>query len=401
MKSREENLSIPLGKREDQKLEFKGKDAASDWKKIARDVVAMLNASGGEIWVGLREDNGFAVEAEALEDAGKTGDSLWNHLVEVVEPPPSREEVEIEPVSLEKDRGEVLRIEVKGKEEKRPYALLGKEGSRRFLLRVGPRIRPMEREEIFHAPAGKGKNGEETREKVEAMEILRKAREEILQEEGRFFWIGFQPEGALELDLDGEEEKELKRLLRNPEATGCRPEGWGFANPYAPVISSGQGWRLDLRHPNRMEVREDGGIRFQREIGSFLAGRKGDRLNGLALLETAVSLFRLARALYQKEGLSKKEFPRIWVDAALVGVEGLILPPGRLDLWVYVKDVNPPGKAPSDLVFLPRPMEVEKKDLEDPHDCGMRLVRRIYRAFGLGAEAIPMDFLKMLERGSR
>ncbi len=294
MKEQEKMDPLPLGRREDQRLEFKGRDALGDLRDIAREVVAMLNATGGEIWIGIREAEGFAVAAEPLGKAGKERDRLNDHLVEVIEPAPSEKDVRLQVVPVGQGRGEVLKVSVGRPErgeggERKPYALLGKQGSRKFLLRVGARIRPMEREEIFGA-AGLSSRGFRVREGTgrpeQAAQLLKEAREEVLRGEAGVFWIGIQPEESLELDRDRvEKEKEiLERILRDPRETGGRPGGWGFANPYGRMKIRQENILLEQTFPNSLEIREEGGIRFQRELWSFLAGREAPRLNGLALL---------------------------------------------------------------------------------------------------------------------
>jgi hypothetical protein len=57
---------IPLGETESQKLEFKGKDALKHLPNVSRAVVAMLNTAGGDIWIGLGEEQGRAVRVDAI-----------------------------------------------------------------------------------------------------------------------------------------------------------------------------------------------------------------------------------------------------------------------------------------------------------------------------------------------
>jgi predicted HTH transcriptional regulator len=99
---------IPLGQRESQRLEFKGADALKDPEKIAREVVAMLNAEGGEIWVGLREEEGRAVAVEAIPNAEAEGRRLLDYLVDTVEPPLRGNEVDVKPQN--EGEGTVLRV---------------------------------------------------------------------------------------------------------------------------------------------------------------------------------------------------------------------------------------------------------------------------------------------------
>ncbi len=81
-----------------------------------------------------------------------------------------------------------------------------------------------------------------------------------------------------------------------------------------------------------------------------------------------------------------------------MGVEGLSLVPraSRDIAWP-----DPLPRAPSDLVLLPRPVEIGAEEVEDPIQCGFKLVRGLFRAFGLEGCAVPVDHLRRLERISR
>ena len=143
---------VPLGRKEDFHLEFKGRDALGDPEKIAREVVAFLNADGGEVWVGLGEEDGRAVKVEPISDAEQAQRRLLDFLIETVEPSPSAKEVRVEVV--DEGEGAVLRVGVQPDGGRGPYAFLRK-GGRHFVLRIGERIRPMSREEVFKTqPSG-------------------------------------------------------------------------------------------------------------------------------------------------------------------------------------------------------------------------------------------------------
>src|SRR6185295_20094854 len=91
-------------------LEFKGIDALKDPEKIAREVVAMLNAQGGKVWVGLREEDGRAVAVEPIADPEREKGRLLNYLVDTIEPAISNSMVNIE--VQDQGQGAVLDIVV-------------------------------------------------------------------------------------------------------------------------------------------------------------------------------------------------------------------------------------------------------------------------------------------------
>lgn len=135
---------IPLGKKEGPRLEFKGAAALKAPKVLGHGIVAMLNAEGGEVWVGLREENERAVAIDPIADPEGERRRLLDHLVDAIEPWLS---AEIEVESQPSEEGFVLRIVARPEPRHRPYALL-KSGGRQYVIRVGPRIRPMTREEL-------------------------------------------------------------------------------------------------------------------------------------------------------------------------------------------------------------------------------------------------------------
>jgi len=88
------NRAIPLGKREGEKLELKGPDSRPI--DIAREVVAFLNAEGGELWWGVKETDGRSAATEPFQDGDARKRDLQNHLIDTLEPSPTiPEEVDI------------------------------------------------------------------------------------------------------------------------------------------------------------------------------------------------------------------------------------------------------------------------------------------------------------------
>jgi predicted HTH transcriptional regulator len=140
-------MNIPLGQAESQKLEFKAKDALKHLPNVSREVVAMLNSSGGEVWLGLGEEHGRAVRIDPIEHPDREINRLKDHFSDAIEPSPIAGEIDIKAVCCE--GGTVLRVSVNGSKQRRPYDL--REGTaRHFLKRVDDRLRSMSRVEIFH-----------------------------------------------------------------------------------------------------------------------------------------------------------------------------------------------------------------------------------------------------------
>ena len=86
----------------------------------------MLNAEGGEIWVGLREEEGRAVAVERIENVERELQALADYLADVVEPPLGPKEL-IDLGAGRRGRGESLRIVVTRFRSGSPTPFCGKE----------------------------------------------------------------------------------------------------------------------------------------------------------------------------------------------------------------------------------------------------------------------------------
>src|SRR5262249_10253523 len=137
-------MSIPLGKEESTHLEFEDWQALATPGIIAREVVAMLNAGGGEIWIVRQGGSPRAVDTAA--DAARGGRALKSYLQDNIEPSPAEEEIMVEVDDSGKVLGLCLRLQPVG--GRGPYAYL-EGGGRHFLVRHGSHTRWMHRNEIF------------------------------------------------------------------------------------------------------------------------------------------------------------------------------------------------------------------------------------------------------------
>lgn len=392
-------MEIPLGRREDERLELESRkvlEQPEGREKVAREVVAMLNAGGGEVWIGLREENGFAVEVEPIEDAPRQADRFLDALVDRIELSPGHRELRVEPVPS--DSGDVLRIEVR-QGSRGPYALIGSGGSRTYLTRIGGRIRLMEREEV--ADAFRGAAAVET----PRMETLREARERLLGERREIgmrggvlggddgFWMEILPGRPVQLDL---QRSDLSEMLTDPVRTGNRRTGWTFVSSTEPELKAGDrlvgGWSLadrPGRHGQEIEVRGDGTLAFRSTLSRLHWKGEPHEIWPLILLELPISLFRLASHVYRD--LLDDDDP-VLADAALFGVSGWVLRGGTPG---GAHALNTPRSygATTDLTLPGAPFELSFRDVRDqPDRCGFRIVRQIYAEFGFREEAIPREY---------
>lgn len=408
------NVLVPLGQREDSKLEFKAKDALREPSTIAREVVAFLNSGGGEVWVGLQEKNGIAVTPESVNDAEDQARRLRDFLVDSLEPSPSDRELKIEVVAA-LGGGSLLRIQCSPQPSRRPYALL-KQSGRLFLTRFADRIRTLSREEIresFSENKNSQEGGIEDLERAVQAELERQRRT-ASSSGGGFLWLHLECGGAALLDLDKVLESDY---LTDPLATGNRFSGSNFTAAYQlggkePEIRGGiAGNHLFVGREDVFELHVYGSGRITLRVplmSLFVNPFEHDevecQLGSDYLLEYPISLFRLAGRVLADEGL--------WVDGqaptkpivaqfAVLGLEGWGLRPRSVrssgDLWMYGR--QPVKVFKSKDFVLDRPLRFTSEEiLTRPDRCGFRLVRQLYMAFGYSLADMPPEFDQRLGR---
>ena len=371
-----------LGRREDQTTEFKAAKALEDPNTIARAVVGMLNASGGEIFIGVDDEDGAAVAINPVSDAEREKDRLQDHLVDTVDPSPTAEEVSLETLPAGTAPA-VLAVRVRPKEERKPYAFR-KGGGLYFLRRVGARNQPMSRQEILGPGAGLTGEAEN-----EAVRKLVAARETAQQSRGEGLWIGMRPLRKLELDA---EDSRLEEIASDPLITGNRRSGWHFARSSRRprVQEDGLEWGLwdeaQRKDHSQVKVATDGALEFWASLQRLHWKGEEHELWPLALLEYPISAFRVAREVYRGR-LDLDD--QVAIHSALLGVGGWELRAGTPGDFFVTEHLH--RVEETDLVWDPEVLEFRIID-EGPDRSGFRFVRRIYHAFGLREDAIPLHY---------
>jgi hypothetical protein len=392
------SAALPLGSREDQRLEFKGRESLRELRRlsIAREVVAMLNADGGEVWVGLAEDQGVAVRVEPIARVESEAARLSDDLSDLIEPPLVRGEVRVDVV------GSVLRVTAVPRSERRPYGLKGEAGAMYFPVRIGDRIRPMTREEQRKAFA---RAPEAETDLGRAVESLLGERQELQRGRTESLLLHVRPVPAIA--LEGRQD-DIAEMLRDPERTGNRPSGWSFANPYVEPTRRTDGSVRNAWPPEPVEsedwwsvdVRANGAIVYEAGLERLSAhGARGrtrsddspPELWPLALAELPVSVLRLAATLYDG---SLRDEDRVLADLSLFGLRGWKLRPGSPRflgpgvVWDFSEGVVFEERD----LLLQQPLVFTWREVrETPDRCGFRLMQALYREFGYGDEALPMD----------
>lgn len=384
---------IPYGQIEGPRLEFKGADALKDPRIIARNVVAMLNAEGGAIWIGVREEAERAVAIESVPDPEVQKRRLQDFLVDTIEPSLSSREVQVEVVR----EGEVgiLRVYVAREADRRPYAFL-KEGGRHFLTRVGGRVRPMTREEIFERAGSPGPtDGLKEAEGALAEELKALFRQR--SPEG-LFWLRIFPVPELGLDLSTLIESDL---LIDPTLSGNSRTGQNFSlalRGRMPVLRAGHVFLGEVDDFSLVIDRHQG-FKFRAPLRIFHAGKRGEERKPLwfrALLEIPISIFRLLSVMLRQDELWERRPNDNTVFLSTLGMLGLdgwsLRPYSPAIGWLsYLRNPARFTEAP-DLV-LPKPLQFKLGEIRDyPDRCGFRLARRIYEAFGYSVKEMPPEY---------
>jgi hypothetical protein len=378
-------VSLPLGKHEGQTLEFKRAEALRRPHGIARAVVAMLNASGGTIWIGVIEEGGRAVAIDPVERPREQLTRLRNHLLDTIDPALTegpREDLRLEVLSAEGDES-VLRLEV-SRGCKRPYAQL-KDGGRFYHLRVGDRLRAMTHEEIVDGGRSPLRPDPEAAARAE----LGKEREALATLPKGTLWIRLQPAFSTEILLS----PSLRGLLTNPGASGNRESGWSVVNPHSlPKLAKGV-LTIEQEYFGRTRVHRDGSIDYQAPVERLWHESPGgpkDQIYPFALVELPVSLLRLAARVHESN--SRDDGEAFLLDMALANARGWKLRGYSPASYGYLFG-HDEKEIDTDLLTIDRPVRVTRGELHDnPDRCALRLIQRLYESFGFEEDRIPAEF---------
>ncbi|MEW6269805.1 MAG: ATP-binding protein [Thermodesulfobacteriota bacterium] len=370
---------IPLGEKEGFQREFKSADALRRPDTIGREIVGMLNAGGGEIWIGMTEENGVAVGIEDVPEADRAARVLLDHLVETIEPSLQQNHVRVEPVPAGSGRT-ILHVRVgRAREDGPPYAYRTR-GGRYFGIRVADRLRTMAWSEIFTNGRERGTASERW---LAATDDVTKQLDKALEQPEPRYWLYLKPVATMELEFA----KDVEDLFRYPEKTNNRSNGWSFVDPHLHVARSRQQIVHGAPDGRRTVVRRNGSILFTAPLAFLHWKGEPDLIWPYTLIEFAVSIFRLASNLYARQ--SDVDDDRIATRLALISARGWKLKGGsvRSVRWSF-------GDARAvendDAISELSELRLHRL-LEAPDGCAYPLIHDIYEEFGLGPDDIPSE----------
>ena len=382
-----------LGQREHGLLEFKAADALKNLSKLAREVVAMLNASDGkaaaELWIGVVESESMAVKLEGVEEAQREQVRLRDHLVDTIEPRPAHEEVSVDEVAAGDGR-RLLSVSVCCGAQRKPFAL-NRDG-RHYLTRVQSRIALLTYDELRDLWSARSASvGDDERN---ARAWLRTQRENACAKpsEVGVLWIGVASPGRPPVDLNSES---VRRLLTVPNATGNRVDGWTFLSGRGAVVPTQHGVRVGQVEWGATDVTRDGWLSGSVSLERLrYRDRRGvaslNEFNPYALVEYLTSVVRLAAALARMSHCDSDYY----VSIAITGAAEWVLWPYSPSSIGWKDSFHGIGRFDdsADLVLDP-PFEFKHAELAEPSDaCAYRLLVRIYESFHLGADKLPREF---------
>lgn len=302
-----------IGERESQRLEFKAAEllrTPAGRRKLLRAIAGMLNAGGGQLLVGLREQDGALAGLDPLtDDDRKHEGSLRDALLDAIEPRIEPNECDL--AWLPAPGGSVLEIRVHPRQPPQHPPFCMRDGdSRIYLKRVGDRLRVMTYAEL---QAG------HPDQLAEQESWFTKACEEAA---GWFADAAKRPSFLLVLGLqplDGRKELRLPEnapeLLNRPPDPIARPDGWSFVTAFPGTGKWARGGKelasgYDEQGYRQIRANHAGLFAFrtllehlQWDIPENWRRQRPDAAGMLypyALVETTVSLLRLAAELWKE-----------------------------------------------------------------------------------------------------
>jgi len=365
-----------LGRRESQQFEAKRAEALDDPETLPRAVSAMLNAGGGEVWVGLDAHDGVVTAILGVADPESARRRVSDRLVDMIEPPPT-DEVEVEVKSF--GGKELLRVIAKRTRGRGPYLVKRRNGLKGY-VRTQDRNRSLTWDEIRQSVLHSHGQASDEAESVDAAVRKLIARREKVRTPG-FLHLRLVPVPPFALELSRDD---VNELYRNAAATGNRESGWNFITPYATPKKTQHGWSGGDGDAV-VNVMDDGAIELRLPFERLHWQGPPEELWPWALVEHAVAVFRLARVLYTDADHDNV----VLTDLALFGLRGWRLGPYSPRAVGYrLRDHT--EFVESD--FEDDPLHLRIAEIVDsPDRCAWRLLRRLWAAFGYTDDQMPKE----------
>lgn len=381
-------LTDYFGRSEGPDLEFKSAECLKDPRIISRAVCGFLNAKGGEVIIGIREE-GSGLALSPIPEPEKARKFVRDYLLSTIEPKA------ICPTDLLDGGG--IRISVP--EGKELHVTREKNGAFAVYLRVDDRLVPLGWNEVVqrlgrqrHDVRRQGENGDE-----QTLELLQKWQESALSKSpplkdpgGIFLYL--RPSTSLNLTEDRWEK--IQAWIEDPTLVGIRRMGWHYSSRKGKLtlVQGDLGWRRsgDQAEGFRwLEVSRNGNLRFATRLGEDIFWiQKHDEVKSLypyALCETIASCATLFAKVIEEANAGGD----VWAAVGLTGIRGISLGPFRPNAFDYENLSSWREPYPAD--SLPPIVDSEGRTefIKNPHLLAWSLVRQVYACFGYKEEAVP------------
>jgi hypothetical protein len=370
-------MEIPWGRPEGQHLALLEGSALREPTRIAREVVALLNAEGGEVWVGAHRGGDRLVGVESIAQPEAAGRRLREELVDRIEPVLTDDEVEIAIVAAEPGR-QLLHLRVRPEPGRRPYAARLREGGLAFVERRGATNLPMSWDRLRLLSS----RVEVVRERGVSIEGgVDRALAHRLELPERGLALDLLPSTPIGLELD---EAQWEAWATEEPGPGPLEAGWPFRYAAEVGVEPARWWATQGRHT--LALTPSGGLSYRAPLEAMAASTPTsidlDRLHGRA---TQI-LFLAAKVL---AGNAWGATP-ILVDLVLRGARGWAVEARRA---AWSSTAFPLGGAR----LLDRDWQADRpavfrleEIVGDPRRCAQRLLAALCRAEGLPEGALSV-----------
>jgi schlafen family protein len=399
--------SPDIGTPESQHLEFKQADSIRTPKgrmKIAREIVAMLNAPGiSKLFVGIQDDSGKASGYDLLGDEDEIHISaLTDLLIDRIEPRmPFDLLFDFE--KIEKDQGFLLGIQVRSPSPSPTPGFCVRDGEKRiYLIRHLDRKRPMEYSELLGncEPRGPQKFPGKT-----FLDLWKEMGEQpehkgwFPREHAFLLAIGLEAPGRERYPVNS---SQLKQLVAFPDERDQRPGGWTFTlNQHFRDLSGKPRKVFESGFPEeryrQLRVDHRGIIAFSMDL-SHLQWEVPKELSAVfptaegmiypyAFIEYIVSAFRIARAVWKDE---MEDGTEVFFKLALTDIQNWVLPrfgPNKVgyypvERWAQFEE----GKD----LQLGTHRSKGSSLINNPDELAWIILEDVYSEFGLESNVIPL-----------
>ncbi len=371
---------IPLGQRESQTLEFKGAESLRKPETLGREIVGMLNAIGGRLWIGLAEQDGLAARVEPIANPDRAARTLLDHLIETIAPSLCPEDVKIE-TRIDSTGAAVLLVMVADRGKNRPpYGYRTRHGWY-FGIRVADRLRAMSWQEIF-SDSSQALSAAQARW-LEATGNVTRQLENALKMPAPRYWLYLKPAADLQLQF----RSDVDDLFAHAEKSHNRATGWNFVDRHLRVRPRSNAIEHGDPSTRHTTVWRDGSILFTAPLEFLHWKGEPGLIWPYIFIEFTVSIFRLAAHLYADR---RVDDPRIAAQLGLISARGWMLKPGsvRNARWLFEDGAV---LQEDDAISALTELRLDRL-LEAPDVCAYPLIQDVYAAFGLRADDLPTEF---------